>query len=239
MIGLGTIINSLAIIAGGIIGLFLGNRLKESLQKIITVAMGLSVFAMAVSGFVSKMVTPTGTTGTYLVIFSLTLGAIVGELINIDQKIEDFGVWLKQKTGNAKDAKFVDGFVTASLTVCIGAMAVVGAIMYGMNGDYSILLTKGILDFVIILVMAASLGKGCIFSFIPVFLFQGFITLIATFIAPLMSDLAINNISLVGNILIMCIGVNLLADGKYRIKVANLLPAIIFAVIAAFIPFIN
>lgn len=116
-------------------------------------------------------------------------------------------------------------------------MAVVGALMDGINGDYSILLTKGILDFVIILVMAASMGKGCIFSFIPVFLFQGSITLLAKLISPLMSPLAINNISLVGNILIMCIGINILADGKYRIKVANLLPAIVFAVIGALLPF--
>jgi uncharacterized membrane protein YqgA involved in biofilm formation len=127
---------------------------------------------------------------------------------------------------------FVDGFVTASLTVCIGAMAIVGAIQDGLTGDYATLLTKAILDCIIICVMTASMGKGCMFSAIPVALLQGFVTLLATQIAPLMTQAALGNLSLVGNVLIFCVGVNLLWGKK--IKVANLLPAIVFAVLAAF-----
>ena len=144
---------------------------------------------------------------------------------------EKFGQWLKLKTGSSRDSRFVNAFVTASLTVCIGAMAVVGAIQDGITGDWSILATKAILDFIIIMVMTCSLGKGCIFSAIPVLIFQGLITALASLLKPIMTDLAINYLSLVGSILIFCVGLNLVWGKK--IKVANMLPAIVLAVIAA------
>lgn len=238
---MGTIINTAAILAGGLIGLLAGSRLKPRFQQILTVAMGLSVCAMAIAGFVSKMlVIENGSltaSGSYTLIFSLVLGAIVGESLDLDSRLTQFGVWLKTRTGNAGDSSFVAGFVTASLTVCIGAMAIVGSIMDGLSGDYSILITKSVLDFVIIIVMSASLGKGCMFSAIPVFLLQGGFTLLARVIAPLMTASAIDDLTMVGNVLILCVGINLLAGDSYRIKVANLLPAIVFAVAASFLPF--
>ena len=106
--------------------------------------------------------------------------------------------------------------------------------MDGINGDHSYLITKGILDFVIIMVMTASMGKGCMFSAIPVGIWQGSITLLASLLAPIINDVALNNISMVGNLMIMCIGLNILFDGRVRIKVANLMPAIILAVVAAY-----
>lgn len=243
MFGLGTVINVSAIVAGGLIGMLAGKILTQRFRKIVTVAMGLSVLTMSISGIVSEMlkVTDEGVTtgGTYVIIFSLVLGALSGELIDIDGKMERFGIWLKKKTGNARDPVFVDGFLDASFTVCIGAMAVMGAIMDGMGGDISILLTKSILDFVIILIMTASMGKGCIFSAIPVGIFQGSVTLLSRLIMPLMNDAAMSDLSMVGSILIMCVGINLLCDGKFRIKVANLLPSIVFAVAAAYIPFLS
>lgn len=243
MIGLGTIVNTGAIVAGGLAGLLAGKLLKDRFQRILMVAMGLSTMALALSGLLSKMLVieegEITTRGTYMVIFSLVLGAILGEGLDIDRRLEQFGTWLKKKTGNAKEAAFVDGFVTASLTVCIGAMAVMGSIMDAIYGDYSILFTKAILDLIIIMVLTASMGRGCIFSAIPVALFQGSITALARLIAPLLTDAAIANLSLTGSILILCIGINLVADGKFRIKVANLLPAIVFAVAAAYIPFLD
>lgn len=170
-----------------------------------------------------------------LIVASLALGALVGEILNIEHGFERFGEWLKVKTGNAKDKSFVEGFVTASLTVCIGAMAVVGSIKDGISGDYSILVTKAILDLIIITVMTCSLGKGCAFSAIPVAVFQGLITALARLIKPLMTDGALANLSLIGSILIFCVGVNLVWDK--RIKVANLLPSLVFAVVIAFLPF--
>ena len=169
-----------------------------------------------------------------LIVVCLAIGALIGEILNIEDKFERFGEWLKQKSGNAKDKRFVEGFVTASLTVCIGAMAIVGSIEDGLTGDYSILAIKAILDFIIIMVMTTSMGKGAAFSAIPVCLFQGSITLLASFIEPLMTPLALSYLSLVGNVLIFCVGVNLVWGKKVR--VANLLPGVVIAVIMAFLP---
>ena len=158
----------------------------------------------------------------------------MGELCNLEDKFEQFGEWLKNKTGNAKEKNFVDAFVTASLTVSIGAMAIVGSIEDGIFGDYSILATKAILDFIIILVMTCSMGKGCAFSAIPVACFQGLLTVLARLVKPLMTDAALSNLSLIGSILIFCVGLNLIFGKK--IRVANLLPSILLAIIIAFLP---
>ena len=154
--------------------------------------------------------------------------------MDIDRHMEEFGVWLKKKTKSEGDSTFVDGFVSASLTVCIGAMAVVGSITDGITGDYSILAAKAVLDLIIIMIMTASMGKGCIFSAIPVGLFQGSITLLARLVEPLMTEQALSNMSLTGSMLIFCVGVNLIWGKK--VKVANLLPAIFLAVEWTFLP---
>ena len=142
---------------------------------------------------------------------------------------------LREKTGNGRDSRFVDAFVTASLTVCIGAMAIVGSIADGISGDYSILATKAVLDLIIIMVMSSSMGKGAVFSLIPVAVLQGSITLLARWIAPWMTAAALSNLSLVGNVLIFCVGINLVW-GKV-VRVANFLPAVVLAALAAFLPF--
>jgi uncharacterized membrane protein YqgA involved in biofilm formation len=170
---------------------------------------------------------------TMLVTLCLAIGTLIGEIINIEDAFERFGEWLKIKSGNAKDKDFVNAFVTASLTVCIGAMAIVGAIQDGIFGDWSLLATKAVLDFIIIMVMTCSLGKGCAFSAIPVFVFEGAITVFATFLKPLMTDLAMDYLSLIGSILIFCVGLNLVWGKK--IRVANMLPAVVLAVAAALI----
>lgn len=239
MAGLGTIINSAAIIVGGVFGLLFGKILNERIQDSLQKASGICVLFIGIAGAMEGMLKLSGSSfsagRSMLIVASLALGALVGEILNIEHGFERFGEWLKVKTGNAKDKSFVEGFVTASLTVCIGAMAVVGSIKDGISGDYSILATKAILDFIIIMVMTCSLGKGCIFSAIPVAVFQGLITALARIIKPLMTDGALANLSLIGSILIFCVGVNLVWDK--RIKVANLLPSLVFAVAIAFLPF--
>lgn len=239
MAGLGTIINSAAIIVGGVFGLLFGKILNERIQDSLQKASGICVLFIGIAGAMEGMLKLSGSSlsagRSMLIVASLALGALVGEILNIEHGFERFGEWLKVKTGNAKDKSFVEGFVTASLTVCIGAMAVVGSIKDGISGDYSILATKAILDFIIIMVMTCSLGKGCIFSAIPVAVFQGLITALARLIMPLMTDGALANLSLIGSILIFCVGVNLVWDK--RIKVANLLPSLVFAVAIAFLPF--
>lgn len=238
MIGLGTIINCAAIIVGGVFGLLFGKLLKERVQETLQKANGICVLFIGIAGAMEGMLRLSGSTlssgRSMLIIASLALGALVGELINIEHWVERFGEWLKIKTGNAKDKDFVNGFVTASLTVCIGAMAVVGSIKDGIEGDISILTTKAILDLIIVMVMTCSLGKGCIFSAIPVAVFQGTITALARLIKPLMTEAASANLSLIGSVLIFCVGVNLVWGKK--IKVANLLPSLVFAVAISFIP---
>lgn len=161
-------------------------------------------------------------------------GTLIGELIGIEKGFDRFGEWLKKKSGNDGDKQFVNAFVTASLTVCVGAMAIVGAVQDGISRDYSLLALKAVLDFIIIAVMTSALGKGSIFSAIPVFLCQGTITLLARVISPIMTQTAIAYLSLIGSILIFCVGLNLVWGNK--IRVANMLPAVLLAVIAAYIP---
>lgn len=239
MIGIGTLINTAAIIVGGVLGLLFGKFMKDNTQETLSKVCGVCVLFVGMAGAFEHMLTVKDgailSSGSMMVIISMAFGALIGELIGIEKWFEKLGEWLKIKTGNAKDKGFVDGFVTASLTVCIGAMAVVGAIQDGIAGDYATLTTKGILDFIIVMVMTCSLGKGCIFSAIPVFLWQGSITLLASLIKPIMTEAALANLSLVGSILIFCVGLNLVWGKK--IRVANLLPSIVIAVIIAFLPF--
>ena len=238
MPGLGTIINTGAILAGGLFGALFGRFLSESAQETLTKVCGVSTLFIAMSGAMEKMLTIENglivSGGSMLIIGCLAIGAFIGELLDIEGGFERFGQWLKIKSGNAKDKGFVDAFVTASLTVCIGAMAIVGSIQDGLQGDYSILATKAVLDLIIIMVMSCSMGRGCVFSAIPVAVFQGGITALSGLVKPLMTDAALANLSLVGNVLIFCVGINLVWGKK--IKVTNLLPAIILAVAAAFLP---
>ena len=238
MYGMGTIINTAAIVAGGAGGALFGRFLKENVQDTLTVCCGVSTLFIAVTGALEQMLTVENgaivSRGAMLVILCLTIGGVIGELLNLEGAFARFGEWLKRKTGNAKDKRFMDAFVTASLTVCIGAMAIVGSIEDGITGDYSILATKAVLDFIIIMVMSCSMGRGAVFSAIPVAVLQGSITALAGLVRPLMTDAALANLSMVGNVLIFCVGINLVWGKKVR--VANLLPAIVIAVIAAFLP---
>ncbi len=238
MYGLGTIINTAAIVAGGAGGALFGRFLKENVQDTLTKVCGVSTLFIAITGALEQMLTVENgaivSHGAMLVIGCLTIGAVIGELLNLEGAFERFGEWLKLKTGNARDKRFVDAFVTASLTVCIGAMAIVGSIEDGISGDYSILATKAVLDFIIIMVMSCSMGRGAIFSAIPVAILQGSITVLAGLLRPVMTVGALANLSMVGNVLIFCVGINLVWDKKVR--VANLLPSIVAAVIAAFLP---
>lgn len=235
---MGTIINTAAIIIGGILGYFFGNLLKERHQNTLNMACGVCVLFIGLAGALEGMLSIDGRNivsgHSMLVIACMALGALVGEIINLEDRFEQFGEWLKVKTGNAKDQKFVEGFVTASLTVCIGAMAIVGSIQDGIYGDYSILATKAVLDLIIVMVMTCSLGKGCAFSALPVAVLQGGMTGLARLIEPVMTEEALANLSLIGSVLIFCVGLNLVWGKK--IRVANLLPALVIAVIIAFLP---
>ncbi len=233
MPGLGTIINVGAIIAGGLMGCLFGKRIEKRYQDILMTACGLASLFLGAAGTMEKMLRIEDGTlasgGSMMMIASLVIGSLIGEWLNIEFHMEEFGEWLKRRSGSEGDAGFVNAFVVASLTVCIGAMAVVGSLRDGIYGDYSILTAKAVLDMVIVMVMAASMGKGCAFSAIPVGIFQGSVTALARVIEPILTAAALDNLSLVGSILIFCVGVNLVW-GK-SVKVGNMLPSIVVAVV--------
>ena len=237
MVGLGTLINTAAIVAGGVLGKLFGRLLSQSAQESLTRVCGVSTLFIAIAGALEGMMRVQGDSlvsgQSLLIICCLALGTLMGELLGIENAFQRFGEWLKRKTGNERDAGFVNAFVTASLTVCIGAMAIVGAIEDGIAGEYSILATKAVLDLIIIIVMTGSLGKGCAFSAIPVAILQGSVTLLAGLLRPVMTEQALANLSLIGSVLIFCVGVNLVWDRG--LKVANMLPALVLAVAAAFV----
>ena len=242
MPGLGTIINVCCIVAGGLVGLvgkrFISQRLQDALLK----ACGLSVIFLGLGGALEKMLSVAtaadgsvvlSSGGTMMILVSLAAGSAMGEAIDMDARFEALGNWLREKTGSSGDATFVDGFVTASLTVCIGAMAIVGSIQDGISGDYTTLALKGAIDAVCICAMAASMGKGVVFSALPVGAWQGLVTAASTLLQPVMTRAALDNLGLVGSILIFCVGVNLIWPRTF--KPANMLPAVFIAAAWAFI----
>lgn len=239
MIGLGTAINCIGIILGGLTGFFTGKIFSREQQDSLTVAYGVSVLFIGIAGALEQVMRVDQgmliSGKSMLLVLSLAIGTVIGELIGIENGFERFGEWLKEKTGNSKDAGFVNAFVTASLTVCIGAMAIVGSIQDGIFGDYSTLAVKAVLDFIIIAVMTSSMGKGCIFSVLPVLLLEGGVTLLARLAMPIITDLAVSYLSLTGSVLIFCVGINLVWGKK--VKVANMLPAVLIAIAFAFLPF--
>lgn len=238
MTGLRTVINSASIVAGGLVGYFAGKFFRPEQQESLNKACGISVIFIAVAGAMQGMLKIEGAEivsgKSMLVVLCLALGTIMGELFGIEKGFENFGGWLKKKSGNSGDSTFVNAFVTASLTVSIGAMAVVGAIQDGLLGDFSTLAVKSVLDFIIVAVMTSAMGKGAVFSAVPVFVFEGAMTLLAKLVSPLMTPAALEYLSLIGSVLIFCIGVNLVWGKK--LKVANMLPSVILAVAAAYLP---
>lgn len=235
---MGTIINTISIIVGGILGILFGKKLKEESQTAIIRSCAIAVIFIGIAGAIEGMISITDSTlvsgKSMFIVLCLALGTIFGEIIDIEGIFETFASFIKTKTGNSKDKKFIKGFTTASFTVCIGAMAILGSIKEGLVGDYSILATKSVLDLVIVMILSCSLGKGCIFSAIPVFILEGSMTLLAKLLSGIMTTTAIANISLIGSILIFCVGINLLFDKK--ISVANLLPSIVLAIVFSILP---
>ena len=224
MIGLGTIINTAAVIAGGLLGMLLKKGIAQRFEKIL--------MFIGISGVLKYMLTVengvVSTRGTMLLIFSLVIGAVLGQIIDIEDKMEKLGIKLKAAVKIKNDNHFVEGFVNASLIICVGAMAIVGGMQDGISGDSSTLIAKAALDFAIVMVIAATYGVGVVFSALPLFVYQGFITLIAALFGSVISDPLIEQLSFVGSALIFCVGVNLVREKTF--KVANMLPALLIPI---------
>jgi uncharacterized membrane protein YqgA involved in biofilm formation len=223
MVLLGTIVNGICIIIGTLLGkLFtrIPDKTKETVMKVI----GLAVFLLGIQmGFKSKEF--------LIVIISLVIGAVIGEWIDLDKKLNNIGNWIEKKVGTGQHGSVSKGFVTATLIFVIGAMAVVGSLDSGLRGDHHVLYTKSIIDGFTSIVLATTLGIGVIFSAIPVMLYQGSIALFATqidlFVPAELLELFIFEITATGGVMIMAIGLNII--GITSIRVANLLPGLIVA----------
>ncbi len=230
MPGQGTLVNVLAIVVAGLLGLGFGQLLNPHLRRLLIIACGMSTICLGLGGTVSGLMMPTGDSGqnvTLMLVGSLTLGAMTGGILGIERGILRLGEILKQRFSREGDAHFISAFVTASLTVSIGAMAIVGAIADGLNGDCTILYMKSVLDAIIIFIMTASLGRGCIFAALPVGVLQGTCTLAAAALSPLFGAAVIANVSLVGAVLIVMVGTNI--TFHTRLPVADFLPSLVVA----------
>lgn len=235
MIGLGTLGNIALILIGATFGFLLKGRLKQRYQDTVMSGLGLAVMFIGISGALEGLLTIDDgvikSSNIMLMIISLAIGGLIGEFIDIEARLDNVGEWLKVKlkVDQDKNKGFVEGFVNSSLLFCVGAMAIIGSLRDGLNGDPSMLLAKGVIDGVVAIFFASTLGIGVFFSVIPVGIYQGIITIASGFIEPILSERLISNLSFVGSILIFAIGINMIFGKK--IKTGNLLPAILVPII--------
>lgn len=218
---MGTVINSIAVLIGSIVGLILKSRFSESMRRTLMDALGL------VCIFLGLQMALKGEKFLHLV-FSLVLGGILGELLDIDRAFKRFSIKVEERFSKEKGT-FAKGFLTASLLYCIGPMTIMGSIQDGLGQTPTILLTKSLLDGTASIALASALGIGVAFSFLSVLIVQGSITLLANFVNPILTPVVVQEMTAVGGVLILGIALNLLEIKN--VKVANLLPALIFIII--------
>lgn len=218
---LATVINCVLVLVGSTLGFLLKGKLSQRMLDVLVQALGLCVMSIGMSSAI-------GTDNTLCVVACLALGTILGQAIDIERHLDNWGDKLRKRVEkNASgDSTFTEGFVTASLLFCIGAMAIVGSIEAGINGDYSILISKSVIDGITAMSLATALGVGVAFSVIPVLIYQGGITLLAGLAAGVLQDAVITEMSAVGGCIIFGIGLNMLKLPKTPLKVGNMLPAI-------------
>ncbi|PKG22776.1 DUF554 domain-containing protein [Niallia nealsonii] len=225
MVLLGALANGISVIFGTLLG-SLFRRIPDSMKDTVMNVMGLAVIVLGIQmGFKSA--------NFLIVILSLVIGAIIGELLFLENKINQLGNWLEKKLGSSKQGNISQGFVTATLVFVVGAMGILGALDSGIRGNHDILYTKSIMDGFIAIILTTTLGVGVIFSAIPIILYEGLIALFATQINLFIPDSLMNQIIIemtaTGGIMILAIGTNLI--GLTKVKVANLLPGIIVSAI--------
>ena len=228
MIGLGTMVNGVSVIVGSLVGLLLKKYLSKRIVQTVMQGVGLAVIVIGLTGVIGAAFTVDGaklsSDHILLMIISLALGALIGELLKIESRLDAFGKLLELKFAKrGEKSTFAQGFVTAALIFCVGSMAIVGALEDGINGNSTILFAKSTLDGITSLVLASTLGVGVLFSAVAVCVYQGVITLLSVVVAPYLNETVITQMSLIGSVLIVAIGFNMLNITK--IKVGNLLPA--------------
>lgn len=220
---IGTIVNTVSVIVGGLIGLVVKKGVSKRFSDIVMNGLALCVLYIGISGALKGQ-------NTMVIIFSIVIGAIIGEAVDLDKRVRDLGDVIEKrfKSGD-KNVSIAEGFVTASLLFCVGAMTIVGSLQSGLTGNHEMLFTKSILDGVASILFAASLGVGVLFSAAFVLIYQGSITLLAQFISPYLSDIVIAEMTCVGSLLIIGLGLNMLNVTK--LKIMNYIPAIFLPIL--------
>jgi hypothetical protein len=219
-----TIINAVLILLGGFIGMIFKNRIPQRFTQVLTSGLALAVMCIGISSAVK-------TDDTLCMIICLVVGTVIGELLRIEDHLDSLGSWIQRHVEKDKEnSTFTQGFVTTSLIFCIGSMAVMGSIEAGINHNYSIILSKGVIDGVTNISFAATLGVGTLFSALAVLLYQGILTLLAGFVGPYLSAAVVTEMSAVGGLLILGIGFNMLFPERH-IRVGNMLPAIFLPIL--------
>ncbi len=219
----GTYVNTVAVIAGSLVGVLLHRELPDRIKKVIFQGIGLMVLFIGMQMALK-------TSNLVILFSSILIGAVAGEVIDVERHLDRLGNFLKTRS-RSKDERFIDGFVTASLVCCVGSMAIVGAIEDGIRGDPSTLLAKSVLDGFVSISFASALGMGVLFSALSVLAFQGGITLLAQFLKTLLTDTLMNELSAVGGILLLGLAIDMLEIKE--IKVGNLLPSLFVVVCLA------
>lgn len=220
MILLGSIVNGVAIVAGGLIGLFAGKLLNDRIQKTMMCALALIVLGIAAPGLddSQKPLVP---------IISMVVGTLIGELLDLDGLVNRLGDKLQKRVGGK--GKFTEGFVNGTMVFAVGAMSIMGGLNSGLLGDHTVLFSKSVIDGVSALVFASTLGIGVAFSAVPVFVLEGLVAVLASLLAPVLGDAVIAEINFVGSLLIMAISLNLM--GATKIKVLNMVPAMFLPIL--------
>ena len=231
---MGTLINAAAVIIGGILGTFINGSAIKKFEASLMHALGLCTLYIGISGTLAQMLKISSgeglkTSGTMLMIFSMILGTLAGEYLQIEARLKRFGEHIRRAVHASGDGRFTESFMANTLVICIGAMAIVGSLQDGLSGDFSMLAAKAALDFVITLIFASTMGIGAAFAAVPLAIYQGTITLLARFIAPFLSDVLIADLSFIGSVLITGVGINLIFNKGIRL--ANMLPAMLVPVI--------
>lgn len=222
MILLGSIVNGVAVIVCGILGALIKNRLPKHICETIVKGLSLCIIYIGIDGALSGE-------NPLIAILSVTIGAIVGELIDIDKHLNRFGAFIQSKVKSSGDNRFAEGFVSVTLLICVGAWAITGAMDAGLRGDHSSFYAKAVVDGASTLIMATTMGIGTALAGVVLIVYQGGLALLSTLIEPLLTQTVINELTCVGSLLIIAIGLNMM--GLTKIKVVNILPAV-------FVPFI-
>lgn len=226
-----TFVNAGLILLGSIIGLLFKSHISDRFASVVTHALALCVLGIGIAGAIK-------TEDTLCLIVCMVLGTLLGEALNIEGRLDGAGDFLRRRLiRGGNNSRFTEGFVTATIMYCVGAMAITGSMEAGLNQNYSIIISKGVIDGVTSITFSAAMGVGVAFSVIPLIIYQGAITLLAGVVGPYLSGPVVLEMSAVGGAVIMGIAVNMIGATKVKIKVGNMLPAIFLPI--AYVPFAN